>query len=207
MAVKPQYKVRFAGSYITSRDMPRTAKPEFAFIGRSNVGKSSLINMIIGHNIAKISAKPGKTQTINLYNVEDRWYLADLPGYGYAKTAKAKRQAWQKMIADYLLRRPELANVFVLIDSRLEPQPIDRDFIQWTGKNQIPIAIVFTKTDKISKNELKKVITQWQKLLSTEWEELPEMFISSAKTRDGREELLNFIHDIIQQIAHSFNKL
>ncbi len=206
MAVKPQFKVRFAGSYTTFKDMPQTAKPEFAFIGRSNVGKSSLINMLIGQNIAKTSAKPGKTQTINLYNVEDKWYLADLPGYGYAKTAKTKRQTWQKMIADYLLKRPELANVFILIDSRLEPQPIDHDFIQWAGKNQIPFAIVFTKTDKISKNELKKVVTQWQKLLSTEWEELPEMFISSAKTKVGRKELLTFIGYVINQITQSTHK-
>ena len=206
MVVKPQYKVRFAGSFTSLKDMPRTAKPEFAFIGRSNVGKSSLINMLMGQNIAKTSAKPGKTQTINLFNVEDRWYLADLPGYGYAKTAKTRRQQWQRMISEYLLRRPELTNVFVLIDIRHEPQPIDYDFIRWSGENQLPIAIVFTKADKVSKNELKRTVTQWQKLLSTEWEELPEMFISSAKTKLGREDLLNFIHETLKQIDLSSHK-
>ena len=199
MKIKPQLTTRFVGSFNDVRKMPRRREPEFAFIGRSNVGKSSLINMLVGSRVAHTSSQPGKTQAINLFEVEKKWLLADLPGYGYARRSKKQRHTWQKMLADYLTQRPNLAEVFVLVDARLDPQPIDLDFIRWAGEQQIPFSIVLTKTDKLSNNELKKRLTQWHQLLSPEWEELPPMWVTSAVARTGREELLRHISEVVEQ--------
>ncbi len=177
---------------------PTTGLPEFAFIGRSNVGKSSLINMLVNHKkLAKTSSTPGKTQTINHFLVNEKWYLVDLPGYGYAHANKTARQSWPLMVEGYLKKRETLQNTFVLIDSRLEPQAIDLDFIAWIGKHELPFSIVFTKTDKLSKGALGNSIQAWVRKLSQSWEELPPMFKTSAELKGGREELLDYIESII----------
>ena len=176
---------------------PSGNKPEFAFIGRSNVGKSSLINMLTNHkNLAKTSSKPGKTQLINHFLVDNKWYLVDLPGYGWSKVSKQKKHQWQKMITDYLLYRTNLFLLFILIDSRHHPQSIDIEFIRWVGANGIPLAIILTKTDKISRNKLfvnKKMISNQLKL---DWEELPPIFESSAVNKTGKKEISNYIREI-----------
>ena len=177
---------------------PKPDKPEFAFIGRSNVGKSSLINMLTGRKkLAKTSGKPGKTQLINHFLIDNQWYLVDLPGYGYAKTSKAKRSEWGKMIEEYLINRENLQLVFVLIDSRLDPQRIDLEFIQWLGENGIPLAIVFTKVDKQSVNKTQSNVAKFRKTLLRSWEELPPLFASSAETGVGKEELTAYVQDIV----------
>lgn len=177
---------------------PKPDKPEFAFIGRSNVGKSSLINMLTGRKkLAKTSGKPGKTQLINHFLIDNQWYLVDLPGYGYAKTSKTKRSEWGKMIEEYLVNRENLQLVFVLIDSRLDPQRIDLEFIQWLGENGIPLAIVFTKVDKQSVNKTQSNVAKFRKTLLRTWEELPPLFASSAETAVGKEELTAYIQDIV----------
>ncbi len=168
--------------------------PEFAFIGRSNVGKSSLINMLVGKkDLAKTSSTPGKTQLINHFIVNNEWFIVDLPGYGYAKTSKKNRDKWPEMIANFLEKRDTLISTFVLIDSRLEPQKIDEEFINWLGENGIPFVMVFTKIDKINQAELAKNINAYKKHLSEQWEELPEMIFSSSKTERGKEDILNYI--------------
>lgn len=195
--------------------------PEFAFIGRSNVGKSSLINMLTGNSgLAKTSSTPGKTILINHFLVKtkspagqnsqpsqgtppkaaaaDTWYLVDLPGYGFAKRGMKQREELQQMIAGYILRREQMMNLFLLIDSRHEPQRIDLEFIRWLGENGIPFSIVFTKADKLSRGKLTTNIRQYLSELSKEWEELPPYFITSSETRLGREELLNYICQILQ---------
>ncbi|HPB01497.1 MAG TPA: ribosome biogenesis GTP-binding protein YihA/YsxC [Bacteroidales bacterium] len=176
---------------------PPAHLPEFAFTGRSNVGKSSLINAMTGINkLAKISSTPGKTQIINHFLIDNNWYLADLPGYGYARISKKTREKWQPMMREYLSRRENLMTTFVLIDSRLEPQKIDLEFIDWLGENSIPLALVFTKADKCSKNELKRNVDSVLKKISENWEELPAHVITSSETGAGIEDLLQFIDGV-----------
>ncbi|MBQ7210943.1 MAG: YihA family ribosome biogenesis GTP-binding protein [Paludibacteraceae bacterium] len=176
---------------------PATGKVEYAFIGRSNVGKSSLINMLTGNSrLAKTSQKPGKTLLINHFLINDEWFLVDLPGYGYARAGKSQREQLRRMIERYCLMRQQLVNLFVLVDSRHEPQAIDTDFMEWLGENQIPFSIVFTKIDKLSKQELSTNIAAYkQKLLET-WEELPPVFLTSSEKNIGAEELLQYIEQI-----------
>ncbi|MFP4090696.1 MAG: ribosome biogenesis GTP-binding protein YihA/YsxC [Cyclobacteriaceae bacterium] len=185
------------------RKCPESRLPEYAFIGRSNVGKSSLINMLTERNkLAKTSARPGKTQTINHFLINNRWHLVDLPGYGWAKVSKSARADWGKMIENYLLHREQLVNLFVLIDSRLPPQSIDLDFIRWAGVNQIPFALVFTKVDKQSVNKTQQSMAAYRKTLLQEWAELPPIFTSSSVEKSGREEILAYIEntlDVFQQ--------
>lgn len=182
------------------RKCPVPNLPEYAFIGRSNVGKSSLINMLVNNkNLAKTSSKPGKTQTINHFIINRNWYLVDLPGYGFAKTSKTNREKWQKMTSDYLLFRENLQLVFVLVDSRLEPQRIDIEFINNLGERGIPFAIIFTKTDKNTTGKTMSNVQRMKNVLAETWEELPFMFKSSAVSGLGKEEILNFIEGINQQ--------
>ena len=173
---------------------PKPVLPEYAFIGRSNVGKSSLINMVTGRKqLARISRTPGKTQTINHFLVNDEWYLVDLPGMGFAKISKTVRQKWKKMIRDYLLLRQNLLNTFFLIDSRIAPQAIDLEFINWLGVNQLPFTIVFTKTDKLTKIRLNDALSQYRIELQLTWEEIPAIIVSSAKNRNGGKEIIALI--------------
>ena len=191
-------------SEVDWRKGPTPDKPEYAFIGRSNVGKSSLINMLTNNrNLAKTSSKPGKTQTINHFLMNKTWYLVDLPGYGFAKTSKANREKWQKMISDYLLHRENLQVVFVLVDSRLEPQQIDVDFINNLGENGIPFAIIFTKADKISTGKAMSNIQKMKNRLYETWEELPLMIKSSSVSGLGKEQILDYIEEINQQFYNT----
>lgn len=191
-------EARFVVSNTDYQKCPRPDKPEFAFIGRSNVGKSSLINMLTGRkNLAKISGKPGKTQLINHFLIDQSWYLVDLPGYGYAKTSKAKRSQWSRMIEEYLLNRPNLQVVFVLIDSRLPPQSIDLEFINRLGEQGIPLALVFTKADKQSVNKTQAAVAKFKKTLLRDWAEIPTWFITSAENGTGKEELTAYIDDLV----------
>ncbi len=177
---------------------PQGDSPEFAFIGRSNVGKSSLINMLTGRaGLAKTSATPGKTILINHFLINKEWYLVDLPGYGYAKRGQQQRDELQRMITGYILRREQMMNLFLLIDARHEPQRIDLEFIEWLGENGIPFSIVFTKADKLSKGKLATNIRHYLGELSKQWEELPPHFITSSETKQGREELLDYIDEIL----------
>ena len=177
---------------------PQGDLPEFAFIGRSNVGKSSLINMLTGRaGLAKTSATPGKTILINHFLINKEWYLVDLPGYGYAKRGQQQRDELQRMITGYILRREQMMNLFLLIDARHEPQRIDMEFIEWLGENGIPFSIVFTKADKLSKGKLATNIRHYLGELSKQWEELPPHFITSSETKQGREELLDYIDEIL----------
>lgn len=181
----------FVKSSSQHEQCPPADRPEYAFIGRSNVGKSSLINALTGHgSLAKISSKPGKTQVINHFMINDTWYLVDLPGYGYAKVSQTDRQTWAKMIDDYLFNRENLANIFVLIDSRIEPQKIDLEFMEKLGKNGLPFCLVFTKTDKLRPQQLQIQLDNYrQKLLET-WVEVPPTFITSSVSKVGQKELL-----------------
>ena len=173
--------------------------PEFAFIGRSNVGKSSLINMLTGRsNLAKTSSTPGKTVLINHFLINAQWYLVDLPGYGYAKRGMQQRDELQRMISGYILQREQMMNLFLLIDSRHEPQRIDLEFIEWLGENGIPFSIVFTKADKLSKGKLAANVKQYLSELSKQWEELPPHFITSSETKLGRDEVLDYIEQILK---------
>lgn len=177
---------------------PQPDMPEFAFIGRSNVGKSSLINMLVEKkDLAKTSSQPGKTQLINHFLINEEWYLVDLPGYGYAKTSMENRKKWRKMIEDYLLKRVNLLTVFVLVDSRLEPQKIDLEFINFLGENQVPISLIFTKTDKQSAKKTEESLERFKESLSEYWEELPEIILTSSEKRVGRDEVLETIENII----------
>lgn len=174
--------------------LPKDNMPEYAFIGRSNVGKSSLINALVQKKgLAKTSSTPGKTIAINHFVVNGQWYLVDLPGYGYARRSKKSREEWRVMLANYIARRRNLMYTFVLVDSRIEPQDSDIGFMEWLGENQIPFSIVFTKADKLSNNELNTNVEAYKKRLLEDWEELPPIFVTSAETKQGREELLDFI--------------
>ncbi|MFD1314448.1 ribosome biogenesis GTP-binding protein YihA/YsxC [Namhaeicola litoreus] len=181
---------------------PKELLPEYAFIGRSNVGKSSLINMLTDQkNLAKTSGKPGKTQLINHFLINKNWFLVDLPGYGYAKVSKNKRDTFQQFITDYFMKRQQLVCTFVLVDVRHEPQKIDLDFFTFLGTNQIPFAIVFTKADKLGGTNLKKNIAAYEKKVLEQWETMPIYFITSATNKMGKEEILTFI----DQVNHSLS--
>ena len=191
----------FISSYDDVLKCPPPDKPEFAFIGRSNVGKSSLINMLTNsRKLAKTSVTPGKTQTINHFLVNRSWYLVDLPGYGYASVSKKLRATFGGMIEAYVLRRENLGCLFILIDARHTPQANDIDFIRFAGKNQVPLALVFTKLDKLKKNEITRNLDAYKNTLLKEWEELPPIFLTSATTGSGKEELLAFIDDAISKM-------
>lgn len=187
-------EAKFLLSNTSVEKCPAPTFPEYAFIGRSNVGKSSLINMLTNvKNLAKTSGTPGKTQLINHFLINKNWYLVDLPGYGFAKVSKDKKKHFEKIINDYLLKRQNLMTVFVLVDVRHKPQNNDLDFIQWLGEKQIPFSIVFTKADKLQKQELKKNTDNYKAELSKTWQELPPLFLASAVKRTGKEELLSYI--------------
>jgi GTP-binding protein len=190
-------KIHSAEFVISNTDIEKCPKeriPEYAFIGRSNVGKSSLINMLTNRkSLAKISGKPGKTQLINHFKINDNWFLVDLPGYGYAKVSKKDRSIFAKFIYDYLENRENLICTFVLVDSRLEPQKIDMLFMEWLGKKGIPFVIVFTKMDKLSSSQLNKNLSKYKTEMLNTWEEIPQSFMSSAESGLGKLEILNFI--------------
>lgn len=174
--------------------LPKSDMPEYAFIGRSNVGKSSLINKLVQRKeLAKTSSMPGKTITINHFIINDEWYLVDLPGYGFAKRSKTDREMWKKMLSDYMTKRMNLVNTFVLVDSRIEPQKLDLDFMAFMGENGLPFSIVFTKADKLGKNKLAENIRLYKEELLKEWEELPPIFVTSAETGLGRDEILDAV--------------
>ena len=186
---------------------PESNIPEYAFIGRSNVGKSSLINMLTQRKgLAMTSSTPGKTMLINHFRINDEWYLVDLPGYGYAKRSKKDQEKLQNIISFYVLEREQLTNLFVLIDSRLKPQKIDLEFIEWLGENGVPFSIIFTKADKNKKGELRKNVDTFLATLREQWEELPPHFITSSESRLGREELLNYIENINKSIEDTSTK-
>ncbi len=188
---------RFVISNSDVKKCPQDTRPEYAFIGRSNVGKSSLINMLTRHNkLAMTSAIPGKTLLINHFLVNDEWYLVDLPGYGYAKRSKSQNEQLEHIISSYVLDREQMTNLFVLIDSRHAPQKIDLEFFEWLGENGVPFSIVFTKADKLTKTALGANIQAYKQRLLEEWEELPPVFVTSSETAMGREELLLYIDDI-----------
>lgn len=180
---------------------PEPTLPEFAFIGRSNVGKSSLINMLTNNKkLAKISGTPGKTQLINHFLINGSWYLVDLPGYGFAKTSKKNRAIWQKMINNYLLNRENLVTTFILVDSRHEPQKLDLELLRWFGENELPFVLVFTKSDKLSKAKKQHNIKHYQEVLLGEWEELPLSIISSSVQKLGQAELLQLIEEMVSSV-------
>lgn len=186
---------RFIGSFPSVAQTPKTGHPEFAFAGRSNVGKSSLINYLVNvRNLARISQTPGKTQLINYFLVDEKWYLVDLPGFGFAKVSKEKRFSFQKMITDYLIQSEALHCVFLLIDSRIPPQRSDLDFANWLGKCQIPFVLVFTKADKYPSAQFKTNIEAFKQEMLKNWDELPQIFITSARNKKGRDELIKFIN-------------
>jgi len=180
---------------------PKDSKPEYAFIGRSNVGKSSLINMLTGNRrLAKTSATPGKTLLINHFIINNEWYLVDLPGYGFAKRSKKEVARIEQMIQGYILQREQLVNVFVLVDVRLEPQKIDLEFIEWLGLSSVPFSIVFTKADKLSAQKVSASVEAYRKRLAETWEEMPPMFVTSSEKKQGREELLDYIDHINKEV-------
>ena len=180
---------------------PASTLPEYAFIGRSNVGKSSLINMLTQRKwLAMTSQKPGKTQLINHFLINNEWHLVDLPGYGFARVGQSNRERLKSIIEDYILEREQLTNLFILLDCRHEPQKIDLEFIEWAGENGVPFALVFTKADKLSKGKLASNIEAYKQTLLESWEELPPIFITSSEAKDGRDELLNYIEDINKTI-------
>ena len=187
--------------------LPNDNIPEYAFIGRSNVGKSSLINMLVQRRgLAKTSSVPGKTVAINHFIVNDAWYLVDLPGYGYAQHSKKQRDAWRIMINNYIKQRRNLVCTFVLIDSRIEPQNNDLGFVEWLGENQMPFCIVFTKADKVSKAELDRNVEAFKTRLLEDWEELPSIFITSSEKKQGRDEILDYIEQQNAEVAGLMNR-
>lgn len=200
-------KAEFVISNTNVRKCPEGTTPEYAFIGRSNVGKSSLINMLTNHKgLAKASSTPGKTLLINHFMINDEWYLVDLPGYGYARRGKEGREQLKLIIERYTLEREQLTLLFVLIDSRLEPQKIDLDFIQWLGEQGVPFAIILTKLDKISRGEKSRNRQLLENKLKDSWEELPRIFETSSEKRVGRDELLNYIDEVNQMMAKKKKK-
>jgi GTP-binding protein len=194
-------KSEFVKSSAELEQCPTDQKPEYAFIGRSNVGKSSLINMLVDNRkLAKTSGRPGKTQLINHFLINDNWYLVDLPGYGYAKVSKKSREKFGKLILDYVEKREALTNLFVLIDSRLEPQAIDLEFMEFLGVKGIPFSMVFTKIDKLTGNKINKNVKAYRKKMLEQWEEVPIYFATSAEQGTGKEELLGYIGTINKQM-------
>ena len=201
-------KIKSADFVISNTDIDKCPKeriPEYAFIGRSNVGKSSLINMLTGRkSLAKTSGKPGKTQLINHFKINDNWFLVDLPGYGYAKVSKKNRSIFAKFIYEYLEKRENLVCTFVLVDSRHEPQKIDMLFMEWLGQNQIPFVIIFTKMDKLSSSQLNKNITKYKTEMLKTWEDIPQTFRSSAESGLGKSEILKFIEQTNTSVKDIF---
>ncbi|SUB89866.1 Probable GTP-binding protein EngB [Porphyromonas macacae] len=193
-------KIKSAEFVISNTDVnkcPADNKPEYAFIGRSNVGKSSLINMLTDHKgLAMTSQKPGKTLVINHFLINNEWYLVDLPGYGYAQRGAQQREQLAKIIRTYILKREQLTNLFVLVDSRHEPQAIDMEFIRWLGENGVPFSIVLTKSDKLSNTRLNESLERFKSKLAEEWEELPPVFVTSSQQKTGRDNLLDYIEQI-----------
>ena len=194
-------KAAFLQSNTKVDKLPATNKPEYAFIGRSNVGKSSLINMLTNKKqLAKTSSTPGKTITINHFVINDEWYLVDLPGYGFAQRSKKDREAWKVMLDDYIENRKNLISMFVLVDSRIEPQKIDLEFISHLGELQIPFSIIFTKVDKINNLTLEKNLEVYKAKLAEEWEELPPIFITSSEKEIGKDDVLNYIDSLNEEV-------
>lgn len=190
---------KFSKSSSNYKGCPAPDKPEFAFIGRSNVGKSSLINMLCNQkDLAKTSSKPGKTQLINHFIIDEKWYLVDLPGYGYAKTSKSNLEKFEELISSYITKRKNLVCLFILVDSRLELQKIDAEFMEWCAEKEIPFCLIFTKADKLGKNQLASNLNKYKKQLLTSWDELPEIFITSAEKKSGKDEILNYIENNFQ---------
>lgn len=182
---------------------PKDRLPEYAFIGRSNVGKSSLINMLTNcKNLAKTSGRPGKTQFINHFKIDDRWFLVDLPGYGYARVSKTTKQVFQRFITDYFEQREQLVSAFVLVDIRHEPQKIDVEFMQWLGERAIPFAIIFTKADKLKPQAIQRNVATYKEALLEWWEEFPPYFVTSAQNKTGKEELTQYIEQTNQTIIN-----
>lgn len=194
-------KAEFVMSNSTVGKCPKPDRHEYAFIGRSNVGKSSLINMLTNHKkLAKTAARPGKTQLINHFLINDAWYMVDLPGYGYAQLSESTRQQFQKMIQEYILKRENLICLFVLLDSRHKPLKIDLEFMEWLGENGIPFVMVFTKADKLNTTQRINCIAEYQKVMSDIWETTPMAFMTSAEKQWGREELLNYIEELNRNV-------
>lgn len=194
-------KSEFTISSATVSQCPKDTKPEFAFIGRSNVGKSSLINMLCKHKgLAKTSATPGKTLLINHFIINNDWYLVDLPGYGFAKRSKTVQKKLDQMITSYILQREQLVNTFVLIDIRHDPMKIDTDFINWLGESNVPFSIIFTKADKLGPVRAKQNAAKWMNSLKEQWEELPPYFITSSEKKTGRDEVIDYIEEILKSL-------
>ena len=198
-------KITSAEFIVSNSDVakcPNNSFPEYAFIGRSNVGKSSLINMLTSRKkLAKTSGRPGKTQLINHFLINKNWYLVDLPGYGYAKVSKSAKKIFQKFITDYFNKRKQLVSAFVLVDIRHEPQPIDLDFMQWLGENLIPFSIIFTKADKLKPKAIERQIEHYKNVLLESWEEIPNYFITSSTKGIGQEEVLKYIESINKNLV------
>ena len=192
--------IKTATFVVSNQDVskcPENNLAEYAFIGRSNVGKSSLINMLTNKKkLAKTSGRPGKTQLINHFLINEQWYLVDLPGYGYARVSKSSKKTFQKFITAYFRKRKQLASAFVLVDIRHEPQQIDLNFMQWLGEHQIPFSIIFTKSDKLKPKAIERNVAHYQSILNKSWEELPKHFITSSASYEGKEQLLNYIDSI-----------
>jgi GTP-binding protein len=201
-------KIKSAEFVMSNSDVskcPKNPIPEYAFIGRSNVGKSSLINMLTQKkSLAKTSGRPGKTQLINHFKINGEWFLVDLPGYGYARTSKTTKRIFQKFITEYFSKRTQLVCGFVLVDIRHEPQKVDLEFMQWLGENQIPFSIIFTKADKLRPSQIDKHVNAYRdKLLEDVWEEMPQHFVTSSSKAIGREEVINFIGQINKDLKNS----
>jgi hypothetical protein len=196
-------KAEFVMSNSQVAKCPKDRLPEYAFIGRSNVGKSSLINMLTNcKNLAKTSGRPGKTQLINHFKIDDRWFLVDLPGYGYARVSKTTKQVFQRFITDYFEQREQLVSAFVLVDIRHEPQKIDVEFMQWLGERAIPFAIIFTKADKLKPQAIERNVAAYKEVLLEWWEEFPPYFVTSAQNKTGKEELTQYIEQTNQTIIN-----
>lgn len=207
MVIKTATFVKSSGKW---QECPEPDMPEYAFIGRSNVGKSSLINAMMNHkDLAKTSGTPGKTQLINHFLVNENWYLTDLPGYGYAKVSKVIRKDFEKLITNYILNRRNLVNLFVLVDSRHSPQKIDLEFIQWCGESGVPFSIVFTKVDKLKPSIAIKNVEAYKNELLKTWADLPEIYVTSAEKKEGCDEILNFIqttNEFLENNSVNFNE-
>jgi GTP-binding protein len=200
-------EVEFVMSNSDVRKCPKPDRPEYAFIGRSNVGKSSLINMLMARkNLAKTSSTPGKTQLVNHFSVNQSWYLVDLPGYGYAKVPKAQKVKFEKMISDYILLRENLVSVFILVDIRHSPQQIDLEFMEWLGTSSIPFTMVFTKLDKLKQSEVQPKLKKYRAKMLETWEELPVQVLTSAEKKNGRDALLAYIEKLNSDFKTKFKK-
>lgn len=205
MTIQNIVKIKTAEFVVSNTDIkkcPKDSIPEYAFIGRSNVGKSSLINMLVNQNkLAKTSGKPGKTQLINHFKINNEWFLVDLPGYGYAQVSKSKRAVFQSFIQDYFLNREQLICTFLLVDSRHEPQKVDLEFMRFLGENGIPFMLVFTKSDKLKLNEINRNLQIFEKkMLEADWDGIPRIFTTSATNKNGRDELLNYIGELNEEM-------